>query len=44
MLLFAVPWRTGQSRAPADKEGWELPNEAPTAPRPLGTIKGTLGA
>jgi hypothetical protein len=29
------------SGAPATKEGWELPNEAPMAPRPLGTIKGT---
>jgi hypothetical protein len=30
-----------QSSAPATREGWELPNEAPTAPRPLETIKGT---
>jgi hypothetical protein len=40
-LLCSVRWRTGQSGAPTDREGWELPNEAPTAPRPLGTIKGT---
>jgi hypothetical protein len=32
---------TGQSSAPATREGWELPNEAPTAPRPFGAIKGT---
>jgi hypothetical protein len=24
-----------------NREGWELPNEAPTTPRPFGTIKGT---
>jgi hypothetical protein len=29
------------SGAPATREGWELPNEAPTAPRPFGAIKGT---
>jgi hypothetical protein len=29
--------------APAKREGWELPNEAPTATRPFRTIKGTLG-
>jgi hypothetical protein len=40
-LLFTVRWRTGQSGASTDNEGWELPNEAPTAPRPLGAIKGT---
>jgi hypothetical protein len=40
-LLCTVRWRTGQSGAPTNKEGWELPNEAPTAPRPLGAIKGT---
>jgi hypothetical protein len=40
-ILFTVRWRTGQSSAPADKEGWELPNEAPTAPRSLVAIKGT---
>jgi hypothetical protein len=40
-LLCTVRWRTGQSGAPANREDWELPNEAPTAPRPLGTIKGT---
>jgi hypothetical protein len=40
-LLFTVRWRTGQSGAPTDKEGWELPNEASTAHRPFGTIKGT---
>jgi hypothetical protein len=39
-LLCSVRWRTGQSSAPANREGGELPNEAPTAPRPLGTIKG----
>jgi hypothetical protein len=31
---------TGQSGAHAGREGWELPNEAPTAPKPLGAIKG----
>jgi hypothetical protein len=34
-------WRTRQSGAPATREGWELPNEAPMALRPFGTIKGT---
>jgi hypothetical protein len=29
------------SDAPTTREGWELPNEAPTAPRPCGAIKGT---
>jgi hypothetical protein len=41
MLLCTVRCATGQSGAPADKEGWELPNEAPAAPRPLRAIKGT---
>jgi hypothetical protein len=41
MLLFTVRCATGQSGAPATREGWELPNEAPTAPRPFGAIKGT---
>jgi hypothetical protein len=41
LLLFTVRWRTGQSGAPATMEGWELPHEASTAPRPFGTIKGT---
>jgi hypothetical protein len=27
------------SGAPATREGWEPPNEAPTAPRPFGAIK-----
>jgi hypothetical protein len=40
-LLCTVRWCTGQSGAPANREGSELPNEAPMAPRPLGTIKGT---
>ena len=40
-LRFTIRWCTGQSGALADKEGWELPNEAPMAPRPLGAIKGT---
>jgi hypothetical protein len=40
-LLFTVRCATGQSGAPANREGWELPNEAPTAPMPFGTIKGT---
>jgi hypothetical protein len=40
-LLFTDRCATGQSGAPANREGWELPNEAPTAPRPFGTIKGT---
>jgi hypothetical protein len=38
-LLCIVQWRTGQSSAPTDRKGWELPNEAPTTPRPLRTIK-----
>jgi hypothetical protein len=41
LLLFIVQRCTRQSGAPVDKEGWELPNEAPTAPRPFGAIKGT---
>jgi hypothetical protein len=40
-LLFTVRCATGQSGAPATREGWERPNEAPTAPRPFGAIKGT---
>jgi hypothetical protein len=40
-LLFTVRCSTEQSGAPANREGWELPNEAPTDPRPFGTIKGT---
>jgi hypothetical protein len=40
-LLFTVRCATGQSGALANREGWELPNEAPTASRPFGTIKGT---
>jgi hypothetical protein len=40
-LLFTVRCATGQSGAPATREGWELPNQAPMAPRPFGTIKGT---
>jgi hypothetical protein len=44
LLLFTVRCATGQSDAPATREGWELPNEALTAPRPFGAIKGTLGA
>jgi hypothetical protein len=40
-LLFIVRCAIGQSGAPATREGWELPNEAPTAPRPFGVIKGT---
>jgi hypothetical protein len=36
-LYYAV------SGAPADREGWELPNEALTAPRSLGAIKEPLG-
>jgi hypothetical protein len=40
-LLFTVRCATGQSGAPRTREGWELPNEAPTAPRPFGAIKGT---
>jgi hypothetical protein len=39
--IVAVPCTTRQSGAPLDKEGRELPNEAPTAPRPLGDIKRT---
>jgi hypothetical protein len=41
MLLFTVRCANGQSGAPANRKGWELPNEAPTAPRPFGTLKGT---
>jgi hypothetical protein len=41
LLLFTVWCATGQSGAPATREGWELPNEAPMAPRPFGAIKGT---
>jgi hypothetical protein len=26
---------------PQTEEGWDLPNEAPAAPRPPGAIKGT---
>jgi hypothetical protein len=40
-LLSTVWSTTEQSGAPATREGWELPNEAPTAPRPFGAIKGT---
>jgi hypothetical protein len=40
-LLFTIRCATGQSGAPATREGWELPNEAPTAPRPFEAIKGT---
>jgi hypothetical protein len=41
LLLCTVWWRTRESGALADREGCELPNEAPTTPRPIGTIKGT---
>jgi hypothetical protein len=41
LLLFTVWCATGQSGAPATREGWELPNEAPTALRPFRAIKGT---
>jgi hypothetical protein len=40
-LLFTVRCAIGQSGAPATREGWELPNEAPMALRPFGAIKGT---
>jgi hypothetical protein len=40
-LLFTVQCATGQFGAPATREGWELPNEAPTTPKPFGAIKGT---
>jgi hypothetical protein len=40
-VLFTVRCATGQPGAPATREGWELPNEAPTAPRPFAAIKGT---
>jgi hypothetical protein len=43
-VLFTVRCATGQSGAPTTREGSELSNEAPTAPRPFGAIKGTLGA
>jgi hypothetical protein len=42
-LLFTVRCATGQSGAPATREGWELPNEAPTAPRPFVKGKCALG-
>jgi hypothetical protein len=41
LLLFTVRCAIGQSGAPASMEDWELPNDAPTAPRPFGAIKGT---
>jgi hypothetical protein len=44
LLLFTVQCAIGQSGASANREGWELPNEAPMAPKPFGAIKGTLGA
>jgi hypothetical protein len=40
VVLCSVRCAAGQSGASADKEGWELPNEAPTALRSLGAIKG----
>jgi hypothetical protein len=40
VVLCNVCCATGKSDAPADREGWELPNEALTAPRSLGAIKG----
>jgi hypothetical protein len=42
-LLFTIRCATRHG-APANREGWKLPNEAPTAPGPFRTIKGTLGA
>jgi hypothetical protein len=44
VALCTIRCATRQSGAHTDKEGWELPNEAPTAPRPLWAIKGPLGA
>jgi hypothetical protein len=44
IALCTVECATRQSGAHTDREGWELPNEAPIAPRPLGAIKGPLGA
>jgi hypothetical protein len=44
IALCSVQCATGQSGAHRDREGWELPNEAPTTPRFLGAIKGPLGA
>jgi hypothetical protein len=41
IVTVRCPVHTGQSRAHANKEGFGLPNEAPTAPRSLGAIKGT---
>jgi hypothetical protein len=40
VALSNVRYATGQSSDPADREGWELPNEAPMTPRSLGAIKG----
>jgi hypothetical protein len=41
IILWTARCATGQSDARADREGWDIPNEAPTAPRPLGAIKGS---
>jgi hypothetical protein len=40
IALCTVWCATGHSGACTNREGWELPNEAPTAPRPLGCVKG----
>jgi hypothetical protein len=43
VVLCTVQCATVQCGAPADREDWELPNEASTALILLGAIKGTLG-
>jgi hypothetical protein len=40
VALCTVRYATAHSSAPVDRECWELPNEAPTAPRSLGAVKG----
>jgi hypothetical protein len=44
VVLCNVWCVSGQSSAPADGEGWKLPNEALMTPRPLGLYKRPLGA
>jgi hypothetical protein len=43
IVLCSVVCAIGQSGAPIDTEGWELPNEAPTTPKSLEAIKGPPG-
>jgi hypothetical protein len=44
VVLCTARCITGQSCTPIDREGWELPNKAPMAPRSLGAIKGPSDA